>query len=77
MGRPKLYKTKEEELKAKKISKKKWAKNNKDRVNYIRAKSFTKKFIKISNSKDLNLIEELLQQRREELKDNKVNDRIE
>lgn len=72
MGRPKLYRTKEEELEAKRMSKKKWAKRNQERVNYIRAKSFAKKFIQISDNEDLKWIEKLTQKRKEELKNIRI-----
>jgi hypothetical protein len=64
IGRPKIYKTEEEREQAKKDVQKRWVKNNYERVAYIRAKSYTKRFIAISEDKDLKEVEKWLKERK-------------
>lgn len=64
MARPKKYKTEEERKKAKKNSQKKWIAKNKETVAYIRAKSFAKQFIEISEEEDIEILEKWIEERK-------------
>lgn len=64
MGRPPKYKTEEERKAAMKRSQKKWAEKNPETVGYIRAKSFAKQFIEISEDEDILLLEEWIKERK-------------
>lgn len=71
MGRPKIYKTELQRKKAKREAQKRWAKNNKETVAYIRAKSFAKQFIEMSEEDDLVLLEEWIENRKNQKENNK------
>lgn len=68
MGRPRKYKTEEERKKAKNEAQQRWARKNQDTVAYIRAKSFAKQFIEMSEDEDIELLEEWLEERKKKRK---------
>lgn len=68
MGRPRKYKTEEERKKAKSEAQQRWARKNQDTVAYIRAKSFAKQFIEMSEDEDIELLEEWLEERKKQKK---------
>lgn len=63
LARPKIY-TKEQEKKARKKSQKKWAKKNQSKIDYNRAKSATKKFVKEAKKEDIELVELWIDERK-------------
>lgn len=69
MGRPPKYKNEEEREQAKIDARKRWAKENQSKVAYVRAKSFTKKFIDMSEDEDLKIIEKWLEERKKKSKE--------
>ena len=73
-GRPRKYLTDEERAAAIKEQKKKWTSKNKNTVDYIRAKSFAKKFIKMSDNEDLQMLEELIKEHKKQQKNKKGED---
>jgi hypothetical protein len=65
MARPRKYNTEEERKEAMKKARKKWGlKKNQETIAYIRAKSFAKKFIEMSEDEDIELLEKWLEDRK-------------
>ena len=66
-GRPRKYLTDEERAAAIKEQKKKWTSKNKNTVDYIRAKSFAKKFIEMSDRKNIEMLEKMIEHKKSTL----------
>ncbi|AMQ98767.1 TPA: hypothetical protein ONU04_001247 [Enterococcus faecium] len=64
MARPRKYNTEEERKEAMKKARKKWVEKNQETIAYIRAKSFAKKFIEMSEDEDIELLEKWLEDRK-------------
>ena len=64
MARPRKYNTEEERKEAMKKARKKWDEKNQETIAYIRAKSFAKKFIEMSEDEDIELLEKWLEDRK-------------
>ncbi|HAQ2741432.1 TPA: hypothetical protein IX422_001046 [Enterococcus faecium] len=64
MARPRKYNTEEERKEAMKKARKKWVEKNQETIAYIRAKSFAKKFIEMSEDEDIELLEKWLENRK-------------
>ena len=58
------YNTEEERKEAMKKARKKWVEKNQETIAYIRAKSFAKKFIEMSEDEDIELLEKWLEDRK-------------
>lgn len=66
-GRKKKYATEEEKSAALREQKREWRRKNTEKVSYNRRKSFARKFIELGNQEDLDMLEQWLEQRKEEL----------
>lgn len=66
-GRKKKYATEEEKKAALREQKREWRRRNTEKVSYNRRKSFARKFIELGNQEDLDMLEQWLEQRKEEL----------
>lgn len=64
IARPRKYNTEEERKEAMKKARKKWVEKNQETIAYIRAKSFAKKFIEMSEDEDIELLEKWLEDRK-------------